>query len=117
MVIISLLFNATSGLAIRLPLWVWGDYETDNDDANYTIGKQHAEDLMMLLMILMVILTIPPILLFKSKPPTPPSFTASDECKRENYMTAGKFLLQNRDYLLLSLAFPFILGTITLFTL
>lgn len=28
MVIISLLFNASSGLSIRLPLWVWGDYDT-----------------------------------------------------------------------------------------
>jgi len=72
---------------------------------------------MIILMILMIFLTVPPIFLFKSKPPTPPSFTASDECKRENYMTAGKFLLKNRDYLILSLSFPFILGTITLFTL
>lgn len=78
MVVISLLFNATSGLAIRLPLWVWGDYETDNDNSDYTVGKEHAGNLMLLLMILMIALTVPPILLFKSKPPTPPSFTASD---------------------------------------
>lgn len=68
-------------------------------------------------MILMIILTVPSILFFKSKPATPPSFTASDQCKRENYMTAGRYLMKNRDYLILSLCFPFILGTITLFTL
>jgi FLVCR family feline leukemia virus subgroup C receptor-related protein len=117
MVIISLLFNATSGLAIRLPLWVWGDYETSNDDSDYSEGKSLAGSLMLILMILMIILTVPPILFFKSRPATPPCFTASDQCKRENYMTAGGFLLKNRDYLILSLTFPFILGTITLFTL
>ena len=78
MVIISLFFNASSGIAIRIPLWVLGDYTTDSDDKNFTQGKALIEELVYLLGGIAAALTIPPILFFSSRPLTPPSFTASD---------------------------------------
>lgn len=116
MVLISIFFNATTGISVRFPLWVMGDYDVDSD-VDYVEGRELVERLMLLLMVLMMVLTIPPILLFKSNPPTAPSFSASEQCQRENYVTAGKTLVRNKDYLLLSCCFPFILGSVTLFTL
>ena len=38
------------------------------------------------------------LLLYRAKPPTPPSFTSS--IKRENFILATKLLLKNKNYLL-----------------
>jgi len=39
-VLIALFFNASSGVAIRVPLWIMGDdYKTDNDKPDFTEGK------------------------------------------------------------------------------
>jgi hypothetical protein len=40
MVFITLLYNASSGLSIRLPLWILGDYDYKKDpDPTYAEGK------------------------------------------------------------------------------
>jgi FLVCR family feline leukemia virus subgroup C receptor-related protein len=78
MVIIALTFNASSGFSIRIPYWIFGDYKTETDDINYTEGKRNVENLMYFLSCIVMALTIPPLLFFKSSPPTPPSYTASD---------------------------------------
>lgn len=65
-VIIALIFNASSGIAIRVPLWIMGDYSTDHDDTDFTRGKELVEDLVVFLGLLMGALTIPPILFFRS---------------------------------------------------
>jgi len=38
------------------------------------------------------------------------NYDGCQECPRENYAEAGRTLISNRDYILLSLSFPFILG-------
>jgi FLVCR family feline leukemia virus subgroup C receptor-related protein len=39
-VLIAVLFNASSGLSIRIPLWIFGDYTTGTDSSDYAEGKQ-----------------------------------------------------------------------------
>ncbi|CAD8134606.1 unnamed protein product [Paramecium pentaurelia] len=65
----------------------------------------------------MILLCVPPILFSLSKPIIPPSYSASDECVREDYHQANVIVANNPDFILLTISFAFILGTITLFTL
>lgn len=80
MVIIALCFNASSGVAIKIPLFILGDYEIDkiHTEAQIDEGRNLMQRLMFFLFGLMILLCIPPILFFKDKAPTPPSYTASD---------------------------------------
>ncbi|CAD8159110.1 unnamed protein product [Paramecium octaurelia] len=119
MVIIALVFNASSGIAIRIPLIVLGDFQIHDHptDEQIELGRALIESLMFLLFGLMILLCIPPILFFLSKPVTPPSYSASDECVREDYHKASVIVASNPDFILLTISFAFILGTITLFTL
>ena len=117
-VIIALMFNASAGVSITIPKIILGDYDVRLDGPDYTKGRERVEYLVYFLAFMIALLTIPPILFFNSHPKSPPSYTASDVnffleyklCIRENYSKAGKTLLSNKDYLLLALAFPFILG-------
>ncbi|CAD8051186.1 unnamed protein product [Paramecium sonneborni] len=119
MVIIALVFNASSGIAIRIPLIILGDFQINDDprDEQKELGRALIESLMFLLFGLMILLCLPPIFFFLSKPKTPPSFSASDECVREDYHKASIIVTNNLDFILLTISFAFILGTITLFTL
>lgn len=81
MVIIAILFNASSGIAIRIPLIILGDYRIDEATATPEIreeGRDLIGMLMLLLFVLMVFLCLPPLIFFLSRPPSPPSYTASD---------------------------------------
>ncbi|CAD8071817.1 unnamed protein product [Paramecium sonneborni] len=119
MVIIALCFNASSGIAIKIPLLILGDYDIKEEHTQNEIdeGRHLMQNLMFFLFGLMVVLCLPPIFLFKDKAPTPPSFTASDQCIRVDYRKAGVIVAKNFDFLYLTIGFAFILGTITLFTL
>ncbi|CAD8051477.1 unnamed protein product [Paramecium primaurelia] len=119
MVIIALCFNASSGIAIKIPLIILGDYDIKDihTQAEIDEGRRLMQNLMIFLFGLMVLLCIPPIFFFKSKAPTPPSFTASDQCIRVDYRKAGIIVAKNFDFMYLTIGFAFILGTITLFTL
>jgi FLVCR family feline leukemia virus subgroup C receptor-related protein len=77
MVIIALVFNASTGFAIRITHWVIGDYDVKTD-LDFGEGRRLVEHLVYFLGVLVAFLTIPPILFFRTKPLTPPSFTASD---------------------------------------
>jgi FLVCR family feline leukemia virus subgroup C receptor-related protein len=55
------------------------------------------------------VLSIFPLILFKEKPPTPPSFTASLE--KEPLMMGLKHLVKNKNYILILVFFTFVLGT------
>ena len=70
MVIIALCFNASSGIAVKIPLLILGDYEIKNPPIGdqVEVGRALMQSLMFFLFGLMILLCLPPILLFKTKP-------------------------------------------------
>ena len=74
---IALVFNSSSGLSIRIPLLIFGDYNVDNDNITFDEGKRLSEELVYFLAIVISILTLPSIFFLKGKPRSPPSYTAS----------------------------------------
>jgi len=66
MVLIALVFNASSGIAIRIPLLILDDFTITNPPTLDQIskGRELIEFLMIFLFVLMTILCLPPIFLF-----------------------------------------------------
>ncbi|CAD8172373.1 unnamed protein product [Paramecium octaurelia] len=117
MVIIALLFNSSTGISIKIPLFIFGDYDVELDALNdYSQGRTYVFQLMAFLAGIMFITTVPTLIFFKAKPRHPPSYSASEQCVRENYTKAAKMLIKNADYLKLAFAFSLILGPVLLLT-
>ncbi|EAS03557.2 MFS transporter (macronuclear) [Tetrahymena thermophila SB210] len=90
-------------------LWM-KDYNEDQDELD---GYKDGKDKILLLMKVQAYLTsalaIPGLLMFREKPPTPPSFTA--ETKRDTFKQSVKSLFKNKQYLINFLAFGFFSGS------
>ena len=102
--ILTLVLNVSLVIGILIPGFVFNGYKPDpKDAANIQRGKNVTFRLMMIEAIIAVVCLIPNIIFQESKPPTPPSDSAS--MSREPFKVAIPKMLKNKNYILLLAAF------------
>ncbi|KAL4479915.1 hypothetical protein ABPG74_020431 [Tetrahymena malaccensis] len=89
-------------------LWM-KDYDEKADQLDgYKTGKSNVFSLMKIQAIVVTVISIIGCIIFKEKPPTPPSFTA--EQKREDMGPSIKLLLKSKNYLLTLICYGLFCG-------
>ena len=101
--LLTLVLNVSLIAGIFIPGIVFGKYVPSTDLDN-SVGRDHTFKLMMVEFVMALICLVPNIIFQESKPPTPPSESASI-VNREPFKTSIPKLLKNRNYVLLLLAF------------
>ncbi|EGR33171.1 major facilitator superfamily protein, putative, partial [Ichthyophthirius multifiliis] len=105
--IFQMLFQMIPGMWLR-------NYNIDQDEKDgYIQGKKLIFQLLKLHALASTIILIPSIIVFREKPPTPPSFSADQ--KREEYFESLKIIVKDKNYVIVLLSYSLLYGQFVAF--
>jgi FLVCR family feline leukemia virus subgroup C receptor-related protein len=80
-----------------VPSIFFGGYKTEDDDADFSVGKAKFERLLLLESALVIVFMVPTYFVMKSNPPTPPSHFANKNTKL-NFSESLRGLFTDRKF-------------------